>query len=165
MFLCRILAILLTSSPITIYVSDIYFPYSFLGMTLFFLTSIFFPKDYFPIVDFLFWAFSILAIISNKPISYQFILHTFVVYQYFLLSVQMPKMNYLLFVGIVLHFVSVFVPVALIANIILLAFIMLIYYLTTRKKYKFTKNTKNLQKPTLENYEELEYVIPSQDDE
>ncbi|MGL4677678.1 MAG: hypothetical protein ACRCWI_08480 [Brevinema sp.] len=133
MVLYKILALLLVLSPITIYSDILYFPYSFLGMTLFFLSSLFSYKNYFPFCDFLFWSFSTLTIITQKPISYQLILNIFILYQYLTLYVSNPKLHITIFIGILLSLIGLIFPETTFISIVLLAFIISVDVLITKK--------------------------------
>ncbi|MGL5955308.1 MAG: hypothetical protein ACRC0X_01690 [Brevinema sp.] len=134
MSLYKIIAVLLMISPITIYNSYLYFPYSFLGMTLFFLSSLYSDQNNFLTWDFLFWSFSTLTIISQKPISYQFILHLFILYQYLILYITIKKLYGIIFIGILLSIMSIIIPEGALINMFLLAFVISIEMMKKKEK-------------------------------
>ncbi len=187
MFIYKLIGILLISSPITVVTTYSYFPYSYLGLTLYFLATIFSHKEYPPIIDLLLWIFCSLCILTKKPISYQIGLTLFMIYHYIIAYIySLSKLTPLLiWLGIVFSgFSLVFtlqLPVLQIINSLLLVLIMGINYKKNKKKPKkspiFGSDTEEYH-TTLETLiplkniedtesltQELDYVIPLKDKE
>lgn len=128
MFAYKILGILLMGSPITIITPELYFPYSFLGLTLVLFTVIF-SSHIFPIIDCLFWGFCILSIISYKPLSYQIFTSFFICYQYFLIIIRFsPKIgSFWVGLGLILCVSSLGMPFMQIFSVLLLVVILVVF--------------------------------------
>ena len=187
MFIYKLIGILLISSPITVVTSYNYFPYSYLGLTLYFLATIFSHKDFPPIIDLLFWIFCSLCIFTQKPISYQIGLALFMIYHYIVTYIysQSKLTPVLIWLGIIFSVFSLVftlqLPFLQIINSLLLILTMIINH---KKNKKIKTQSPNFGSDTeeyntiletlipLKNIEdtesliqELEYVIPLKDKE
>lgn len=184
MIFYKILAMFLIGSPITILTPHIFFPYSYLGLVLFFLADWFSYKPFFPIINCLFLCFCTLAMVIHKPMSYQLMISIFVIVQYINFSITIPKLNSIFYIGMFLSLISMFNPIVFLFNTFLLGFTLSIYYIIKRKKtLKSSKKTENktfdleetdndidqlneqiIPTEMLQN-QELDYVIPISTDE
>jgi len=137
----------------------IYFPYSFLGLTLFFLVMLFSSKKNFPIIDFYLWGFSFLCILLHKPISYQLFLAFFILYQYLIFYIKGSSKfsNFLIFLGLILTTISPFIPIVTIINILFLSLVIILDHRSNRKK---TSNKQSEQNFDLDEEDDLEIIIP-----
>lgn len=168
MLLYKILGIILTISPISIQNVYLYFPYSFLGITLFLLASLFDSKKRVPIFDILIWFSCLFSIYFKKPLSYHLFTVIFICYQYFYLAILLKK-NYQTFficLGLLINCVAIYQPILTIASLSVLAFLFISSYKTkkTKKFRDISIEIKNTTIPLFTDHttiEELEHVIPN----
>ncbi len=135
MFIYKILAVLLMAPTITISTDALYFPYSFLGLTLFLLTSVFTRKNFFPALDLMFWFFGAVFVITHQALSYRFLIYIFVIYQY--INLYIISHQRFLIMGIILSFAAIMLPAVNSANMILLAGFMGWFHYANKGKRKF----------------------------
>ncbi len=131
-FIYKILAVLLTASPVTMSSEAFYFPYSFLGLTLFFLTSLFTRKAFFPALDCVFWFFAIVFIFTRQELAYNFLIYLFVLYQY--INLYVISHQRFLAVGIAASFAAMAFPIISPVNIALLAVFMAVLKRGAKRK-------------------------------
>lgn len=187
MFIYKLIGILLISSPIVVVTTSTYFPYSYLGLTLYFLATLFSNKEYPPVIDLLIWFFCSLCIFTQKPISYQIGLSLFMIYHYIIAYIySKSKLTPLLiWFGIILSGFSltftISFPFLQLINSLLLMLIMIINHKKNSKKQNqspvFGSDTEEyhtiletlIPLKTIENTEniiqELDYVIPLENQE
>ena len=182
MFIYKLIGILLISSPITVITASTYFPYSYLGLTLYFLATLFSHKEHPPIIDLLIWSFCSLCILTQKPISYQIGLSLFMIYHYIIAYIYSPSKitPLLIWFGIIFSGFSLIftlqLPFLQIFNSVLLVLIMIVNHKKNKKiktrspifgsdadEYQTILETliplKNVE-DTESIIQELDYVIP-----
>ncbi|MDK2818495.1 MAG: hypothetical protein KFW21_03485 [Spirochaetota bacterium] len=178
MFIYKLIGILLISSPITVMTEYSYFPYSYLGLTLYSIVRLFSYKGYPPVVDLLLWGFCSLCIFIQKPISYQIGLALFMIYNYMIIyiSSKFTIIPLLIFLGIILSFFTLIftlkMPILPIINSLLLGIIMIVNHKKNNHKqldlvinpqkseYSTTIDTLIPLQSSNNLIQEQEYVIP-----
>jgi len=140
MWLFQLFGLILSASPISIYNEYIYFPYSILGFTLYFLTIILDQDSYSisSIIDIVVWFGIGICIILQKPISYNFILSFFLIFHY---SVNIMKGSfninyYLMILGVISSLVGIFIPFITNINFILLVISLILQQYYNKKTLK-----------------------------
>ena len=163
MFIYKLIGILLLCSPITVVTTNSYFPYSYLGLTLYFLATIFSNKEYPPMIDLLLWIFCSLCIFTQKPISYQIGLALFIIYHYIIAYIysQSKLVPLLICIGIIFSgsflIFTLPLPFLQIINSLLLILTMIINH---KKNKKIKKLSPSFDSDTEEYETTLETLIP-----
>ena len=164
----KIVGILLTLSPISIHNDYFYFPYSFLGITLYFLVVLFERKAMVPILDILLWLACAFSILSQKPMSYHLFIIFYTCYQFLYLFTffQHPMITLVLMMGLIISCIGIFIPLFQLISLGLLAILWIIYYHTKKRTLVSSTIVPELEDTTIPlvqeeiTFEDTNYVIP-----
>lgn len=157
MFIFRIIGLLLTMSPISFETNTFFFPYSFLGLTLYFLAFIFDDKksDTFKTILLLLWSLCFYYILVQQSFIYQIGLAIFVLADFYLKGLSNEKGSIIAFIGIILCCVGFLFPVFLIISLVFSSIFDMYTHINTKRKTNSTCSTSNLSVSTMDINEDM----------